>query len=101
MDPTLRIKTIALLKERIVGLSPQMRMAAKYVIDHPADVVVYPDERFVTTGDQLSQRRLFFRDADPILCFWIEDVVGICQLEHADVFANKERLAIKHMVPFR
>ena len=42
MDPTLRIKTIALLKERIVGLSPQMRMAAKYVIDHPADFGMDP-----------------------------------------------------------
>lgn len=32
-------------------------------IDYPADVKVYPDERFVTLGDQPSQDLLAFRDA--------------------------------------
>ena len=36
MDPTLRTRTLSDLKERFAGLSPQMRRAAKYVLDHPA-----------------------------------------------------------------
>ncbi|MDU8929595.1 MurR/RpiR family transcriptional regulator [Alisedimentitalea sp. MJ-SS2] len=37
MDPTLKIKIIVSLKEQMKSLSPQMRTAAKYVIDHPTD----------------------------------------------------------------
>lgn len=36
MDPTLKIKTDAALKEAIPQFSPQMKTAAKYVVDHPA-----------------------------------------------------------------
>src|SRR5262249_25253850 len=32
------------------------------VVDHPADVKVFPDERFVTLGDQPSQELLAFRE---------------------------------------
>lgn len=37
MNPTLRIKTISTLKAGMASLSPQMRIAAKYVIDHQLD----------------------------------------------------------------
>lgn len=37
MDPTLRTRTLAALKDGIRAFSPQMRSAAKYVVDHPAD----------------------------------------------------------------
>jgi len=36
------------------------------VIDHPADVSVFPDERFATAGQQPTQERLFFRDSERI-----------------------------------
>lgn len=34
------------------------------VLDHPGDVSVFPDERFATSGEQPTQERLFFRDAE-------------------------------------
>ena len=37
MDPTLKTKTTAALKEGILKFSPQMKTAAKYVIDYPSD----------------------------------------------------------------
>ena len=37
MDPTLKTKTTAALKEGILEFSPQMKTAAKYVIDYPSD----------------------------------------------------------------
>jgi Tfp pilus assembly protein PilF len=36
------------------------------VIDHPADVSIFPDERFATSDPQPSQERLFFRDSERI-----------------------------------
>jgi DNA-binding MurR/RpiR family transcriptional regulator len=42
MDPTLRTKTIAALKDRIRDLSPQMRAAAKYIVDHPSEFGLDP-----------------------------------------------------------
>jgi len=42
MDPTLRTKTIAALKEGIMQFSPQMKIAAKYVLDHPSDFGLDP-----------------------------------------------------------
>ena len=36
MDPTLRMKTTAALKDGILQFSPQMKTAAKYVVDHPS-----------------------------------------------------------------
>ncbi|HHC29658.1 MAG TPA: MurR/RpiR family transcriptional regulator [Rhodobacterales bacterium] len=36
MDPTLRARIIARLKDEISHLAPQMHAAAKYVVDHPA-----------------------------------------------------------------
>jgi tetratricopeptide (TPR) repeat protein len=36
------------------------------VIDHPAGVSVFPDERFATADPQPTQERLFFRNADRI-----------------------------------
>lgn len=36
------------------------------VIDHPADVSVFPDERFATSDPQPTQERLFFRNTDRI-----------------------------------
>jgi tetratricopeptide (TPR) repeat protein len=36
------------------------------VIDHPADVSVFPDERFATSDPQPTQERLFFRDSERI-----------------------------------
>jgi len=42
MDPTLKSKTTAALKDEITHLSPQLRMAAKYVIDHPSDFGLDP-----------------------------------------------------------
>ncbi|MGB1235216.1 MAG: MurR/RpiR family transcriptional regulator [Planktomarina sp.] len=37
MDPTLRMNTIAALKDGLPDFSPQLRVAAKYVVDHPSD----------------------------------------------------------------
>jgi DNA-binding MurR/RpiR family transcriptional regulator len=37
MDPTLKTKTTEALKEGILAFSPQMKTAAKYVIDYPSD----------------------------------------------------------------
>lgn len=37
MDPTIRNKTITRLKEEIPELSPRLQVAAKYIVDHPAD----------------------------------------------------------------
>lgn len=37
MDPTLRMNTIAALKEGLAEFSPQMKVAAKYVVDHPSE----------------------------------------------------------------
>ncbi|WP_299146642.1 MurR/RpiR family transcriptional regulator [uncultured Tateyamaria sp.] len=37
MDPTLKTNTTAALKEGIAGFSPQLRTAAKYIVDHPSD----------------------------------------------------------------
>jgi len=42
MDPTLRIRIIEALKERLLTLSPQMRTAAKYIIDHQSDFGLDP-----------------------------------------------------------
>ena len=42
MDPTLKSKTISKLKDEIEHLSPQLRTAAKYVIDNPADFGLDP-----------------------------------------------------------
>jgi hypothetical protein len=36
------------------------------VIDHPAGVSVFPDERFATTDPQPTQERLFFRDSERV-----------------------------------
>jgi DNA-binding MurR/RpiR family transcriptional regulator len=36
MDPTLKSDTLAALKQGILDFSPQMKAAAKYVVDHPA-----------------------------------------------------------------
>ncbi len=37
MDPTLKNKTISMLKKEMPGLSPRLKIAAKYIVDHPAD----------------------------------------------------------------
>lgn len=37
MDPTLKSKTISILKERAPQLTPRMQEAAKYILDNPAD----------------------------------------------------------------
>lgn len=37
MDPTLKAQTITALKDGMTRLSPQMRIAAKYVVDKPSD----------------------------------------------------------------
>lgn len=42
MDPTLRPRIIAALKDGISRYAPQMRRAAKYVIDHPAEFGLDP-----------------------------------------------------------
>jgi len=42
MDPTLKTKITGMLKERMLTLSPQMRMAAKYIIDHQSDFGLDP-----------------------------------------------------------
>ena len=42
MDPTLKTNILAMLKERMTTLSPQMRTAAKYIIDHPHDFGLDP-----------------------------------------------------------
>ena len=42
MDPTLKTTILAMLKERMTTLSPQMRTAAKYIIDHPHDFGLDP-----------------------------------------------------------
>ena len=36
------------------------------VIDHPADVSVFPDERFATSDPQPTQELLFFRDSERV-----------------------------------
>ena len=42
MDPTLRTTTITALKRGIAQFSPQMKTAAKYVVDHPSDFGLDP-----------------------------------------------------------
>lgn len=42
MDPTLRTNTIAVLKERVSDFSPQLKVAAKYILDHPTDFALDP-----------------------------------------------------------
>ena len=42
MDPTLRPRIIAALKDEIARFAPQMRTAAKYLLDHPADFGLDP-----------------------------------------------------------
>lgn len=42
MDPTLKTKITNALKSKMMSLSPQMRMAAKYIIDHPSDFGLDP-----------------------------------------------------------
>ena len=42
MDPTLKTKITGMLKERMLTFSPQMRMAAKYIIDHQSDFGLDP-----------------------------------------------------------
>jgi DNA-binding MurR/RpiR family transcriptional regulator len=42
MDPTLRPRIIATLKDEITRFAPQLRTAAKYVIDHPSEFGLDP-----------------------------------------------------------
>lgn len=42
MDPTLRPRIVAALKDEISRFAPQMRTAAKYVLDHPSDFGLDP-----------------------------------------------------------
>lgn len=42
MDPTLKMRTVSNLKLQIGGFAPQMRKAAKYVLDHPTDFGLDP-----------------------------------------------------------
>ena len=42
MDPTLKTRTVSNLKLQISGFAPQMRKAAKYVLDHPTDFGLDP-----------------------------------------------------------
>ena len=42
MDPTLKSRLMRTLKDEISSLTPQLRTAAKYVIDHPADFGLDP-----------------------------------------------------------
>ncbi|WP_146585906.1 MurR/RpiR family transcriptional regulator [Puniceibacterium confluentis] len=42
MDPTLRNRTVATLKNEIPNLPRGLRMAAKYVVDHPSDFGLDP-----------------------------------------------------------
>ncbi len=46
------------------------------VIDHPAGVHVYPDERFITAGPAASQKLLAFRDAECIFPATATDHAG-------------------------
>ncbi len=42
MDPSQKTRTLALLKEAVQTLSPQMRVAGKYIVDHPAEFGLDP-----------------------------------------------------------
>ncbi|WP_138471047.1 MurR/RpiR family transcriptional regulator [Poseidonocella sp. HB161398] len=42
MDPTRKTRILTELKGEIAALSPQLRRAAKYIIDHPSDVGIDP-----------------------------------------------------------
>lgn len=42
MDPTLKSKTISILKATLPDLSPRLRTVAKYIVDHPADFGLDP-----------------------------------------------------------
>ena len=42
MDPILKSRILATLKDQIASLAPQMRTAAKYVLDHPAEFGLDP-----------------------------------------------------------
>ena len=42
MDPTLKPRLVAALKDEIAHLAPQLRAAAKYVIDHPLEFGLDP-----------------------------------------------------------
>lgn len=42
IDPTLRPRIVAALKDEIARFAPQMRTAAKYLLDHPADFGLDP-----------------------------------------------------------
>ncbi len=46
------------------------------VIDHPADVSVFPDERFATSEPEPTQERLFFRDSERIFAAKAADHKG-------------------------
>ncbi|MEO9823896.1 MAG: MurR/RpiR family transcriptional regulator [Paracoccaceae bacterium] len=42
MDPTLKSKTISMLKGELPDLSPRLQTVAKYIVDHPADFGLDP-----------------------------------------------------------
>lgn len=42
MDPSQKVRTVAALKEAMSSLSPRMRVAGKYIIDHPAEFGLDP-----------------------------------------------------------
>ncbi|WP_172331246.1 MurR/RpiR family transcriptional regulator [Mangrovicoccus sp. HB161399] len=42
MDPTRKTRILAALKDGIAEMTPQLRQAAKYIIDHPSDVGIDP-----------------------------------------------------------
>jgi hypothetical protein len=70
------------------------------VIDHPAGVSVYPDERFATSGPQPTQERLFFRDAERVYAARavdhrgrdLTDTLRERDGKHADGFAHRSWL---------
>jgi DNA-binding MurR/RpiR family transcriptional regulator len=42
MDPTLKSKTISMLKDVLPNLTPRLQLVAKYIVDHPADFGLDP-----------------------------------------------------------
>ncbi|WP_406649788.1 MurR/RpiR family transcriptional regulator [Aliisedimentitalea scapharcae] len=42
MDPTLKNRTLTTLKEALPTLPPQLRLVAKYIVDHPSDFGLDP-----------------------------------------------------------
>ncbi len=126
MDPTLRPRIIASLKDEIGRLAPQLRTAAKYVIDHPAEFGLDPIRKTsrkakVSTYtlvkmaknmgfDSFDAFRAPFRDAllagspAPTMATWLDDMraesaTGAVFADAADNALSVVHRSLEHQHP--